>query len=280
VTALLALWFARSRSIGYLVQLLHFAHREALSCAFPCLLFATLAVSKVIHVPYLHRYDLILLVCLLIQLGMYLTRLETADELKVIAVFHLLGLALELYKVRAGSWAYPEDAWSKLGGVPLYSGFMYASVASYMCQAWRRLALRLTGWPSGWLAVPFAVAVYLNFFTHHYLPDIRWWLVALMLVIFRRTRVRFSLPGATYALPLTLGFFLIGLFVWLAENIATFFDAWQYPYQSQGWSLVHLSKISSWFLLVVVSFVAVAQLKHVKARRRPYLSRREHRGHC
>jgi uncharacterized membrane protein YoaT (DUF817 family) len=57
-------------------------------------------------------------------------KLETIDELKVICLFHIIGLILELYKVHMGSWSYPEEGWSKIQGVPLYSGFMYASVAS------------------------------------------------------------------------------------------------------------------------------------------------------
>ena len=28
--------------------------------------------------------------------------------------FHLLGLALELFKVQAGSWSYPEPAWAEV----------------------------------------------------------------------------------------------------------------------------------------------------------------------
>ncbi|MCK9912445.1 DUF817 domain-containing protein, partial [Microbacteriaceae bacterium K1510] len=80
----------------------------------------------------------------------------------------LIGLALEIYKVKMGSWGYPEAAYSKIFGVPLYSGFMYASVASYLCQAWRRLSISIEGWPSSRLTVPLGGAIYLNFFTHHY----------------------------------------------------------------------------------------------------------------
>lgn len=65
-------------------------------------------------------------------------------------------------------------------------------------------------------------------------------------------------------MPLVLSFFLIGLFVWIAENIATFFGAWKYPNQHDQWQLVGLGKISSWILLVIVSFMIVAQLKHLK----------------
>jgi len=60
---------------------------------------------------------------------------------------------------------------------------------------------------------------------------------------------------------------LIGFFIWIAENIATFFSAWRYPNQSDTWRLVHVGKISSWLLLVIVSFLIVAALKQVKEQR-------------
>ena len=251
----------------WLKRLIAFTTQEALSCIFPVLIFATLALTKLIDLPGLHRYDLILLVCLLAQLGMYWSGLESADELKVIGVFHLLGLTLELFKVHHGSWSYPEDAWTKLHGVPLYSGFMYASVASYLCQAWRRLDVRLHGWPSDRLIVPLALAVYGNFFTHHWLPDVRWWLTAAIFVVFLRSRVAFTAADTRLWMPLPLAFVLIGFFIWIAENIATYFSAWQYPSQSDGWRMVDVQKISSWFLLVIISFIAVAALKHVKEER-------------
>jgi uncharacterized membrane protein YoaT (DUF817 family) len=195
---------------------------------------------------------------------MYKTGMESRDELKVIAVFHLIGLALEIYKVHMGSWSYPEEAWTKIFGVPLYSGFMYASVASYLCQAWRRLQVNLQGWPSPFWTVTLGAAIYLNFFTHHFIYDVRWILTALLFIVFFRTYVEYRVNGVQYKMPLILSYFLIGFFIWIAENIATFLGAWQYPNQRSAWELVHLGKISSWFLLVIISFIIVAQLKHVK----------------
>lgn len=64
-----------------------------------------------------------------------------------------------------------------------------------------------------------------------------------------------------------LSFLLIGFFIWLAENISTFMGAWAYPNQEHTWHIVHLGKISSWFLLVVISVIIVAQLKRVKGAR-------------
>ncbi len=61
----------------------------------------------------------------------------------------------------------------------------------------------------------------------------------------------------------------LDFFIWIAENIATFFGAWEYPNQTDEWSLVHLGKVSSWFLLVIVSFLIVATLKQVKGKSDP-----------
>ncbi len=241
-----------------------FAKLQAHSCIFPFTLIVVLALTKRFSIPGVPRYDLILLACIAIQVAMLATRLETKDELKVICVFHALGLALESFKTYIGSWAYPEFAYTKIGNVPLYSGFMYASVASYMCQAWRRLKLEISGWPPGWVTSSLSAAVYLNFFTNRVLPDIRWPLVLLILVAFRRTRVAFTVLDKPQWMPLPVSFFLIGLFVFFAENIATRLGAWQYPHQTEGWQPVHLQKLGSWALLVIVSLIVVASLKRVK----------------
>lgn len=250
-----------------IIQLLHFGYHQAMSCIFPVAIFGTLALTTVIDIPLFCRYDAILLILLGVQYFMYRSGLETLDEIKVICIFHIIGLCLELYKVWMGSWAYPEPGFTKMFGVPLYSGFMYASVASFMCQVWRRLRMDMTDWPG---LIPSALlggAIYLNFFTHHFIPDFRWWLTALVFIVFRKTRIIYRVRTTTYRMHLSVAFILVGFFIWLAENIATFFGAWKYPDQEQTWQLVSFSKISSWFLLVIISVIIVAQLKHVKANR-------------
>ena len=245
--------------------LIEFARIQALCCLFPFAIIIVLALSRKFATPGLPRYDLILLCCIGIQLWMVASRLETLDELKVICVFHVLGLALELYKTRMGSWAYPEAAWTKFGGVPLYSGFMYASVASYMCQAWRRLDLEMTEWPPANSPGVVAVSTYLNFFTHHILPDLRFGLALLISLVFRRTGVRYAVGARVCSMPLVVTFVFIGFFIWVSENLATRLGAWQYPHQALGWEPVHLQKIGSWSLLVIVSLIIVAQLKRVRS---------------
>lgn len=247
-------------------NLLLFTYLQALSCIFPVIIFSALALSKIVSIPLIPRYDLILLLCIAGQVFMLISKLETLDEFKVICLFHIIGLVLELYKVHMGSWSYPEEAFSKVGGVPLYSGFMYASVASYICQSWRRMNLHMYNWPKPFWAVGISVCIYFNFFTHHFTYDIRWILKGLLLIIFFRTVVTFELREKVFKMPMILAFLLIGFFIWIAENIVTFLGAWQYPNQADTWSLVHIGKISSWFLLVIISVIIVAQLKRVKNR--------------
>lgn len=255
-----------SKMLRTLTQLVRFGWGQALSCLFPVVIFVSLALTQVTPLPFLPRYDWLLVICLFMQWLMLRSGLETRDELKVITVFHLIGLALELFKVHMGSWSYPEEGYSKIFGVPLYSGFMYASVASYLCQAWRRLKVDLVKWPSYLVVVPLAAAIYLNFFLHHFWIDIRWILSGLVLIVFWRAWVTYEVGGIRYKMPLALSFVLIGFFIWVAENIATFFGAWEYPNQTEAWSLVHLGKVSSWLLLVIVSFLIVATLKNFKGR--------------
>ncbi|AYC30077.1 DUF817 domain-containing protein [Paenisporosarcina cavernae] len=247
-----------------IIQLWHFGWMQAKACIFPVIIFATLALTQWIELPFLPRYDWILLICLAVQVGMVYSGLESRDELKVITLFHLIGLALELFKVHMGSWSYPNEGYTKFFGVPLYSGFMYASVASYLCQAWNRMNVQLLKWPPYYVVVPLTAAIYLNFFWHHFWLDIRWILSTAVLIVFWKTIVTYRVNGIRYRMPLTLSFFLIGFFIWIAENIATYFGAWQYPDQVDAWSLVHLGKVSSWLLLVIVSFLIVATLKRVK----------------
>jgi uncharacterized membrane protein YoaT (DUF817 family) len=65
-------------------------------------------------------------------------------------------------------------------------------------------------------------------------------------------------------MPLNLAFLLIAFFIWVAENISTYLGAWQYPSQVHGWAIVSTGKITSWFLMVIISFILVAYLKHFK----------------
>ncbi len=251
-------------------EFLMFGAKEAAACVFAGSFLFLLAVSGHIAIPGLARYDFLFLSAIAIQIVLVALRLENWREVAVLSLFHLIGMGLELFKTSPGvrSWSYPEHAFFHLRTVPLYSGFMYASVASYIMQAWRRFDLRLTSFPPFWMAVGLSAAIYANFFTNHYTIDVRWPLAAVVLAVFWRTRVHFTIIRAERSMPLALSFVLIGFFIWIAENIATFFGAWVYPHQAQQWAIVGPTKISSWMLLVIISFIIVAALKEIFPKRR------------
>lgn len=249
-------------------EFLYFGVKEARACLFVVLFFAAVFSVPRVGIWGIPRYDVLLVVALMIQGWMVWTKLETMDELKAITVFHLIGFALEVFKTSSGikSWAYPDFAYTKVLGVPLFSGFMYAAVGSYIIQAWRLLELRVIHHPPYWMAWLIALLIYLNFFTHHYIGDYRWYIAACAIGLYARATVIFRPLDKERKMPLLVGFVLTGFFIWLAENISTFFGIWKYPNQLGAWSAVHVGKWSSWSLLVIMTFTIVANLKHVKER--------------
>lgn len=252
----------------WLREFLYFGAKQARACLFVVLFFAAVFAVPRAGLFGIARYDVLLAWALAVQAWMLWTKLETRDELRAICLFHALGFALEVFKTSPGigSWSYPDPAVAKLFGVPLFSGFMYAAVGSYVIQAWRLLDLRVLHHPPQALAAAIAVAIYANFFTHHFIGDYRWYLGAVALGLYARTTVVYRPLARERRMPLLLSFVLIGFFVWIAENVSTFFHVWRYPNQLGAWALVHVGKWSSWALLVLMTFTIVASLKHLKAR--------------
>jgi uncharacterized membrane protein YoaT (DUF817 family) len=253
------------RAAQGICEFLVFGFKEAQACVFAGSFLFLLAISGHVKIPGLSRYDFLFLSAIAIQLMLIALRLENWREVAVLSLFHLIGMGLELFKTSHSvrSWSYPEQAFFHVRTVPLYSGFMYASVASYIMQAWRRFDIKLSHFPDFKLAVGVSVAIYANFFTNHYMVDVRWPLAAAVIILFWRTRVHFTVVRKERVMPVVFSFLLIGFFIWVAENIATFFGAWVYPHQAQQWAIVGPSKISSWMLLVIISFIIVAALKEI-----------------
>lgn len=263
---------AQPRQLGRLrrglLEFLYFGIKEARACLFVAGFFGTVLLMPRAGIAGIPRYDLLLVAALAIQFWMVWAGLETWDELKAVCLFHVIGFALEAFKVSGSiqSWSYPDFAYTKILGVPLFAGFMYAAIGSYIVQAWRLLDLRIRHHPPYWMAVTIAILIYVNFFTHHYIGDYRWYLAACALGLYSRTTVIFRPLDRDRQMPLVLGFVLTGFFIWLAENIGTLWGVWRYPNQMGAWSIVHLSKWSAWSLLVIMTFTIVASLKHIKAK--------------
>ncbi|HHW7569690.1 TPA: DUF817 domain-containing protein [Mannheimia haemolytica] len=250
----------------FLTEFWFFGLKEARACLFAGLFFIAMFAVPKTGLLGLPRYDILLIFAVVVQIAMVKLGLETWDELKAISLFHLVGFILEVFKTSSHiqSWAYPDFAYTKLFNVPLFTGFMYAAVGSYIIQAWRLFDLKIQSHPPYWLATLTALMIYLNFFTHHYIGDYRWYIAAFALGLYARTFVFFTPYDIARKMPLLLSFFLIGFFIWLAENIGTFAGIWRYPNQLGAWSMVHMSKWSAWALLVMMTFTIIVHLKHIK----------------
>ncbi|WP_095011154.1 DUF817 domain-containing protein [Tsuneonella mangrovi] len=243
-----------------------FVFKQGWACLFGALMLALLVGTHLFYptdAP-IARYDFLTLSALAIQVGMLGFRLETWSEAKVILAFHIVGTVMELFKTAHGSWIYPEPSLLRIGGVPLFSGFMYAAVGSYIARVWRIFDFRFSHYPPLWTTWILGVAIYINFFAHHWLPDIRLGLFAAMFVLFARTRVWFSVWRQPRWMPLLVGWLLVALFIWFAENLGTFARAWAYPNQLHVWAFVPPAKLGAWYLLMYISFVLVSWVAKVR----------------
>lgn len=247
------------RLAAFAYEFLRFGVKQGWACLFAGLICALL-IGTYLFYPAdaaLTRYDFLTLAALAIQVALLALGMETWEEAKVIALYHLVGTAMEVFKTAAGSWIYPEASVLRIAGVPLFTGFMYASVGSYIARVWRLFDFRFTRHPPLMLTLPLAGAIYLNFFSHHFMPDLRLVLFAATALLFGRTVVHFKVWHVHRSMPLLVGFGLVSLFIWLAENIGTGARVWIYPSQAAGWSPVSAAKLGSWFLLMIVSYVLV-----------------------
>ncbi|MBI1399204.1 DUF817 domain-containing protein [Hyphomonas sp.] len=257
--SLRARWVKGPFSLG-LFEFVSFGIKQAWACLFGGAMLSLLLLTHLFYPEgaALSRYDFLVLAAITLQAAMILSGLETWEEARVILVFHIVGTIMELFKTSAGSWIYPEHSYLRIGAVPLFSGFMYAAVGSYLARVWRIFEFRFDRFPPLWLQGLLAAAIYVNFFAHHWLADIRLGLFAAIAVIYLRTVVWFRPDEVHRPMPLLVGFFLVALFIWFAENLGTFARAWSYPGQEHSWKMVSLSKLGSWYLLMIISFVLVA----------------------
>lgn len=241
-----------------LAEFVLFGLKQAWSCLFGALvLFLIIATKLVWNEEWtVNRYDALFLMAFSIQILFLRLKMESWEEAKVILIYHITGTCMEIFKVRMGSWVYPEDAIFQIAGVPLFSGFMYASVGSYMARAIRIFDMRFTRYPPFALTALLAAAIYINFYSHHYIADMRIGLFAATLILFGRVRIYFTVERKARWMLLVLAAFFTSIFLWIAENIGTATGIWLYPGQAE-WHMVSLQKLGSWYLLLYVSFVLV-----------------------
>ena len=229
---------------------------------FGVFLLSIFLLTEIVTIPLISRYDFIFLAAVGFQVYMLIFRFERPREFFVIILFHILATGMELFKTHPaiGSWAYPgiKNAIFTLGSVPLFTGFLYSAIGSYISRAFVFLKLSYEHFPTYFHLWVLAGFIYLNFFTHHFFYDLRYLLFAYVLIVFYRTRVHFQVHHTQRTIPFLLTAFLTALFVWIAENIGTVTRIWLYPSQLEHWHLVSFNKIGSWFLLLILSFALVS----------------------
>lgn len=258
--ARLAARAAQTPWTAFLYEFLRFGVKQAWACLFGGIAVALMLLTWRLYPANapLARYDFLFLCMLAVQATLLAAGLETWEEAKIILIYHLVGTAMELFKTATGSWIYPEPSLIRISGVPLFSGFMYSCIGSYLCRVWRLFDFRFTGHPSRRWLIGLSAAIYLNFFTDHYGLDGRLLLFGWAALLFALATVHFKVWRVHRSMPLLLGLVLVSLFIWLSENVGTFTRVWLYPQQAHGWTMVSPAKLGSWFLLLIISYTLVS----------------------
>src|ERR1700748_2810695 len=103
---------------------------------------------------------------------------------------------------------YPEYAFFRIAGVPLFSGFMYASIGSYIARCWRLFDFRFERHPPVWALGLLSAAIYANFFAHHYVWDFRPLLFVASVALLGPCTIYYKIWKTHRHMPLLLGLFL------------------------------------------------------------------------
>ncbi len=250
-------------------EIWHFGLKQAYACMFGGFLLSIMIITNFWYpIESLHRYDFIFIAAIAFQIMLLVTKLETPHEAVVIIVFHAVATAMEVFKTSDGinAWSYPEEFVFGIGNVPLFAGFMYSAVGSYIARIWRIFSFEYSHYPGKKLTLILVSLIYANFFTHHFIWDFRWALIGFTIYLFYRTHIYFQIIRAHRHMPILVGWFFVALFIWIAENIATYTNIWIYPNQTSEWSMVPIAKLSSWYLLMLLSFVLVSLVKNIQTR--------------
>ncbi|NAR59194.1 DUF817 family protein [Acinetobacter haemolyticus] len=215
------------------------------------------------------RYDYLLFYALIIQVCLIYLKLESWAEAKVIALFHILAMGMEIFLTHPeiASWQYPQPAVFKLLTVPLFAGFMYSAVGSFFARSLRLYQVSFENLPTFSNMLLLAVLSYLNFMTKFFIPDIRIGLFIWSVMIFWKTKIYFQLKQHRFNVPMLPILLLLAFIIWVAENISTFYKIWLYPSQVDAWHMVGWGKLGSWYLLLLLSLVLVLKILGVRDRK-------------
>lgn len=251
--------------MNFLKSIFEFHHKAAYAALFGILLLIAFAITSPMgNQEYygLFRYDYLLFYALIIQACLILLKLESWAEAKVIAIFHIMAMLMEIFLThpQIASWYYPQPAVFKIMTVPLFAGFMYSAVGSFFARSLRLYEVSFTRLPTFANMLSLAVLSYLNFMTKFFIHDFRNVLFLWSIVIFWDTKIYFKLQHHQMNLPMLPVLIVLAFMIWIAENISTFYKIWLYPSQVETWHVVGWGKIGSWYLLLLLSLVLVLKI--------------------
>lgn len=251
--------------INILKSCFEFSFKAASAALFGILLLIAFAVTARMGSQEfygLFRYDYLLLYALLIQVCLIYLKLESWAEAKVIALFHLMAMVMEIFLTHPNiaSWQYPQPAVFKILTVPLFAGFMYSAVGSFFARSLRLYQVSFEKLPNFLNMMCLAGLSYLNFMSKFFILDIRIALFIWSMVIFWKTKIHFQLQQYKIRLPMLPILALLAFIIWIAENISTFYKIWLYPSQIDAWHMVGWGKLGSWYLLLLLSLVLVLKI--------------------
>ncbi|MFV5592338.1 DUF817 family protein [Acinetobacter junii] len=244
---------------------LNFGTKAASAALFGLLLLIAFAVTATMGSQEYYgffRYDYLLFYALSIQVCLIYLKLESWAEAKVIALFHIMAMGMEIFLTHPAiaSWQYPQPAVFKLLTVPLFAGFMYSAVGSFFARSLRLYKVSFENLPRFANMLCLAVLSYLNFMTKFFIPDYRLVLFAWSIIIFWKTKLYFQLSDSRFKVPMLPILLLLAFLIWIAENISTFYKIWLYPSQVDAWHMVGWGKLGSWYLLLLLSLVLVLKI--------------------
>ncbi|WP_151723378.1 DUF817 family protein [Acinetobacter junii] len=244
---------------------LNFGTKAASAALFGLLLLIAFAVTAPMGSQEYYgifRYDYLFFYALSIQVCLIYLKLESWAEAKVIALFHIMAMGMEIFLTHPAiaSWQYPQPAVFKLLTVPLFAGFMYSAVGSFFARSLRLYKVSFENLPRFANMLCLAVLSYLNFMTKFFIPDYRLVLFAWSIIIFWKTKLYFQLSDSRFKVPMLPILLLLAYLIWIAENISTFYKIWLYPSQVDAWHMVGWGKLGSWYLLLLLSLVLVLKI--------------------
>jgi uncharacterized membrane protein YoaT (DUF817 family) len=239
-------------------ECLYFCLKHARAGLFAGLFFIPFFITPTTGMLSIARDDILFGLAIGIQIWMHKTKLQSNHELKMVILFYVLGFILEYFKLKTatGIETLAHTSWSNINGVPLFVGFIYAALSSYMMQAWRLFTLRIRHYPPYWMAITLAGLSYLHFFSQH---DYVAYFTACAVGLYGPSLILFKSHSRERQAPLLLSAILIGGFIYLANSICHFYSL---SNPISPWPNTHQSQ--SVFLLIIFSISIIVHSKHLK----------------